>query len=168
MGGGMTGDEVRRLLNEDPLAQQLLAAPIPARLAYVATDGTPRAIPIGYHFDGTAFVMATSEGAPKIAALQQNPAVALTIDTDTHPPLILLVRGTVEVEMVDGVVPEYLEGARRTLGDDALPAFREEVTALYDRMAKITLTPTWARVYDFETRIPDNLVRLMREKGLMS
>jgi hypothetical protein len=163
----MNRDEVLHLLNEDPYAQRLLAAPIPARLAYVALDGTPRAIPIGYHFDGTAFVMATSEGAPKITALQKNPAVALTIDTDTQPPLVLLVRGTVEIEMVDGVVPEYLEGARRTMGDEALPAFREQVTALYDRMAKITLTPTWARVHDFETRLPDSVTRIMRSKGLI-
>ncbi|WP_420112919.1 pyridoxamine 5'-phosphate oxidase family protein [Pseudactinotalea sp.] len=162
----MTPEQVLSLINDDPFAQRLLASPIPARLAYIATDGTPRAIPIGYHFSGTTFVMATAEGAPKIEALRQNPAVALTIDTDTQPPVVLLVRGTVTVEMVDGVVPEYLEGARRSFQGEAFESFREQVTALYDRMAKITLTPTWAKVLDFETRAPEMVERLARAKGL--
>jgi len=35
-------------------------------------------------------------------ALSANPKVALTIGTNAFPPLILLVRGTAHVEIVDG------------------------------------------------------------------
>lgn len=37
--------------------------------------------------------MCTSKNAPKLPALRHNPAVALTIDTEVHPPKILLIRG---------------------------------------------------------------------------
>jgi hypothetical protein len=39
------------LLN-DPVARRLLASPVPARLAYTWTDGTPRVVPIGFHWNG--------------------------------------------------------------------------------------------------------------------
>ena len=42
------------LLNE-PLAQELLHAAIPARLAYVWSDGTPRVVPIWFQWTGEAF-----------------------------------------------------------------------------------------------------------------
>lgn len=155
---------VLALLNDDPFAQQLLNSHIPARLGYVAEDGTPRVIPIAFHWTGEQFVLATPEGARKIASLQANPAVALTIDTDTQPPTVLLVRGTVEVSMVDGVVPEYLLANRKMFPAEQFEGFREQVTALYDRMARIALTPTWATVHDFETRIPQRVREIVEQK----
>lgn len=162
----MTPDEALALLRDDPVAQRLLVAPIPARIAYVARDGTPRVVPMGFHFTGRSFVLATVERAPKVRAIRANPAVALTIDTDDQPPLALLVRGTAEVTVVDGVVPEYLEASRRNLPPDVYPAFEQQVTALYDRMARIEVTPTWATVFDFATRAPKEVMRLAAEKGL--
>jgi hypothetical protein len=41
--------------------------------------------------------MCTAKNAAKVPALRHNPAVALTIDTDVHPPRILLIRGRVRV-----------------------------------------------------------------------
>ena len=79
------------------------------RLAYVAKDGTPRNVPIGFAWNGEQAVMCTPKNAPKLASLRQNPAVAITIDTEVHPPTILLVRGTVELDEVDGIPEEYLE-----------------------------------------------------------
>lgn len=46
-------------LLEDPLAQEVLESRIPARLAYMWTDGTPRVVPIWFHWDGTDIVMGT-------------------------------------------------------------------------------------------------------------
>ena len=40
--------------------------------------------------------MCTTTNAPKLPALRQNPMVALTIDTEAHPPKILLIRGRAE------------------------------------------------------------------------
>lgn len=161
----MDRNEVIELLNQDPYAQRLLSAPFPARLAYIALDGTPRAIPIAFHFDGERFVMATIDFSPKVAALRANPAVALTIDTNDQPPLVLLVRGTASISVVDGVVPEYLEANRRMFSEQDFPAFEEQVRALYDRMARIDITPTWAKIHDFETRAPAAVMKLAASKG---
>jgi hypothetical protein len=161
----MNHQDVLDLLRDDPYAQRLLAGPVPARLAYNALDGTPRAIPIAYHFTGDTFVLATTNLAPKVAALQANPAVALTIDTEAFPPVALLVRGVASVTFVDGVVPEYLTASRRMIPEEGWAPFEKEVTFLYDRMARIEITPTWAKVLDFETRAPEAVMRIAAAKG---
>jgi hypothetical protein len=38
------------------------------------------------------------------------------------------------------------------------------VTALYDQMTRIDITPTWAKIHDFETRIPQAVEELARKK----
>ena len=84
-------------LLQHPASQELLRSKIPARLAYVWMDGTPRVVPIWFHWnekDGN-FVLATPTKAPKLKALAKNPKVALTIDDNTFPNKVLLVRGSV-------------------------------------------------------------------------
>ena len=39
-------------LLDDPVAQELLSSAIPARLAYVWTDGSPRVVPIYFRWTG--------------------------------------------------------------------------------------------------------------------
>lgn len=102
----------------------------------------PRVSPIAFHFDGSRFVLGTIDFSAKVRAIQANPAVALTVDTDDQPPLVLMVRGTAEVSFVDGVLPEYLEANRKMFSAAAFPAFEAEVRRLYDRMARIDITPT--------------------------
>ncbi len=153
------------LLTTDPWAQRLLASSIPARLAYLALDGTPRVIPTGFHFDGAHIVVATAEGAPKIAAIEANPHVALTIDTDSFPPNVLHIRGTATVSIVDGACAEYLTASRKLVPVEQWGAFQAQVNALYDRMARIEITPTWANVLDFETRTPKAVMALAAKKG---
>jgi len=148
-----------------PVAQELLHAAIPARLAYIGLDGNPRAVPIAFYWNGTDIVMATSPETPKTSALRVNPKVALTIDTETQPPHVLLVRGTASVEVVDGVPDEYLAASGKLVPDDQWAGFEAQVRVTYDRMAKITVTPTWAKVMDFETRAPAFLERRMRAMG---
>src|SRR6516165_2903445 len=46
-------------LLEHPVARELLASNIPARIAYVWTDGTPRVTPIWFHWDGGELVLGT-------------------------------------------------------------------------------------------------------------
>jgi general stress protein 26 len=79
------------------------------RLAYVARDGTPRSIPIGFTWNGSKIIMCTAKNAAKVPALRHNPAVGLTIDTEVHPPKILLIRGRAELDVVEGIPDEYLE-----------------------------------------------------------
>src|SRR5690349_22626468 len=91
----------------DPVAVRLLESAVPARLAYCWTDGTPRVIPIAFHWDGRMFTFGTQPHAPKVAPLRANPHVALTIDGNDFPYKVLLVRGTAQVDVFDEMVPEY-------------------------------------------------------------
>ena len=161
----MTPDEIYAVM-ADPVAQRLLNSANPARLAYVAHDGTPRAIPIGFHWDGDRIVIGTVPASPKVAALRANPAVALTIDTSppTWPPNVLLVRGTAAVTMIDGVFPEYIAGAKKVTPAEEFPSWEAGVHALYDQMARIDITPTWVKIHDFVTRIPQAVEDLARAK----
>jgi hypothetical protein len=144
-----------------PLAHELLRSNIPARLAYTGRDGAPRAIPIAFHWTGTEFVVCTPPHAAKVPALRANPQVALTIDTTTFPPHVLLVRGTDRVDAVDGVPPEYLTGSKKIVGEAQFPAFETQVRSLYQQMARITIVPEWAKLLDFETRIPTTVAQLV-------
>lgn len=145
----------------DPLAIELMSSPIPARLAYIGLDGAPRAVPVAFHWNGTAMVVGTSPQMPKVRALQANPAVALTIDTNITPQHVLLVRGTATVELVDGVFADYVEAARRIVPVDAFPAWEQGVHATFEQMARIEITPTWAKLMDFQTRGPSVLEAMM-------
>jgi nitroimidazol reductase NimA-like FMN-containing flavoprotein (pyridoxamine 5'-phosphate oxidase superfamily) len=97
----MSQENILQLLN-DPVAQELLNSKIPVRLAYTGWDGSPRVVPIWFHWDGERFVLGTHPNAPKVRTLAKNAKVALTIDRDTYPPKVLLVRGTARVEVIDG------------------------------------------------------------------
>jgi hypothetical protein len=147
---------------DHPVAQELLQAPFPARLAYNGLDGFPRAIPIGFHWTGSELILATSPETPKTAALRANPKVALTIDTNEQPPHVLLIRGTARVEVVDGVPDEYLAASKKVVPGDQWDDFEAQVRATYDSMAKITVTPEWVKVMDFVTSAPEFLERRMQ------
>jgi len=137
-----------------PLAQKLLHSEFVSRLAYVGPDGYPRVVPVGYLWKDERFVVCTASNAPKVNALESNPRVALTIDTQTQPPHILLVRGIAAVEVVDGVPDEYLEASRRYIPEQQWSDFETQVRGLYDRMARISITAEWAKLIDFETTLP--------------
>src|SRR3984957_16463447 len=100
-------------LLQHPASQELLASKIPARLAYVWMDGSPRVVPIWFHWNGQEIVMASPPKAPKLKALAKNPKVALTIDNNEFPHKVLLVRGAASLEQVKGIVPEYAACADR-------------------------------------------------------
>lgn len=159
----MKQEKVKQVLN-DPLGQELLNSVNLVRLAYIGLDGYPRVIPIGFYWNGKAIVICTASSAPKVPALAENPKVALTIDTDTTPPHVLLVRGTAQIEIVNGVPDEYLDAAKKSMDEQRLRAFETEVRALYRQMARITIVPEWAKLLDFETRFPRFLEELVEGK----
>jgi PPOX class probable F420-dependent enzyme len=140
---------------EHEVAQELLASRYPARLSYLWSDGTPRVVPIWFHWDGSAVVMGTPVRAPKLAALRARPAVAITIDGDTFPYRSLSVRGQAEIEVLDDVGPEYCAAAERYFGPEQGRAWVEPLRGR--PMARIRVVPTWANVLDFETRFPSAL-----------
>jgi pyridoxamine 5'-phosphate oxidase-like protein len=151
-------------LLQDPVAQKLLNAPIPGQLAYTWLDGTPRVLPIGFHWDGRQIVFGTPPDAPKMKALARQPKVALTINSYEYPFKVLLVRGTVSIEHADAVIPEYVSMAKRLLGDQGAQGWLANVEALLPAMggmARLALTPEWVGILDFEQRFPSALEEAM-------
>jgi len=144
-------------LLQHPASQELLHSKIPARLAYVWTDGTPRVVPIWFHWNGRTIVMATPPKAPKLRALAKNPKVSLTIDDNTFPHKVLLIRGTARLEPVDGVVPEYAMAAERYFGPEQGKGWVNQLRTMISSMVRITITPEWVGLLDFQTRFPSAL-----------
>ena len=144
-------------LLEHPAAKELLQSTIPARLAYVWTDGTPRVVPIWFHWNGQEIVMGTPAKAPKLKALARNPKVSLTIDDNTFPHRVLLIRGTARLQPVDGVVPEYAMAADRYFGPEQGKAWVAHLASMVQKMVRITITPEWVGVLDFQKRFPSAL-----------
>lgn len=152
-------------LLDTEMAGRLLGSTIPARLAFVAPDGTPRVVPTWFEWNGAEIVMATYVAGPaagihrpaaRIAALRANPAVALTIDTETSPRQCLTIRGRAEINEIVGLAPEYISAAHRYLGEGAstmLSAMDQPGTI----QARIAVRPTWVGLVDFAERLPRTL-----------
>jgi hypothetical protein len=150
-------------LLDHPVAKELLQATSPAKLAYTWTDGTPRVVPIGFHWDGRQVVLGSPPRAPKLKALAKQPRVALSIDTATYPYKVLMIRGMVSIEVMDTVVPEYALMTQRTMGPGA-DEWLVQVDAMLPAMggmARIAITPEWVGILDFEERFPSEIERVV-------
>jgi hypothetical protein len=148
----------------EPGAEQLLRSDQPMRLAYCGRDGLPRVIPIGFLWKEEKLFFCTAPSAPKVAALEERPNVAVTIDTGNTSATAkqLLVRGTAAIEVVDGVAPEYFDAAAKTLAGPDLEEFEAQVRNVFEQQARISITPEWARFYDFGAgKVPPFLRRLV-------
>lgn len=151
---------------DDPGAQELLRSDQPLRLAYCGRDGLPRVIPIGFLWKEEKLVVCTAPSAPKVAALNERPHVAVTIDTGNTSATAkqLLIRGNAAIEIVDGVAPEYFEASAKTLSGNELEEFEAQVRGVFKQQARISITPEWARFYDFGVgKLPPFLRRLAEE-----
>ena len=91
------------------------------------------------------------------ASLRANPNVAVTIDTESFPPHVLLIRGQVSIAEVQGIVPEYRLAAHRYMGEEAAAAYLAHVDQPGTTMARIALRPAWVGIIDFETRLTNNM-----------
>ena len=151
-------------LLQEPLAQELLQSKGPAHLAYNWHDGTPRVVPIGFHWNGEELVMATATDAPKTKVLTNGSKVAVSIVPDFAASKILLIRGTVRVDTVEGIAPEYTAMIHRTMNEEDAEALLKEAALLYPRMTRIFIHPDWVGILDFETRLPSAVERAI-ERG---
>ena len=147
---------------DDPVAQSLLHSTNPARLAYVWPDGTPRVVPIWFHWTGSEIVMGTPADAPKVEALRRNPNVAVTIDGNEWPHEVLIVRGQARVEIQEGITDEYAAAAQRYFGEEGGKQWLAQAGALVPSMARISVRPEHVTILDFKTRFPSALARRMQ------
>jgi Pyridoxamine 5'-phosphate oxidase len=152
-----------RLL-ETPAATALLARAIPARAAYVTRDGAPRIVPTWFHWDGEELVMPTWSAGPhirhparRLRSLRERPNVAVSIDTEDQPPVVLQIRGRATIDEVTGVVPEYRLAAERYLGAEAAAGFLAEFDGVEVTMARVAVRPEWVGLIDFSERLPGPL-----------
>lgn len=159
----MQPNEITEVLNR-PHSQEMLARDI-TRLAYVGQDGTPRNVPMAFTWSGSEIVMCTATNAPKLASLRENPMVALTIDTEVHPPKILLIRGRAELDVVAGIPDEFLQmNGSYEMNAEQRIEWEAEVRSLYDGMVRIVVTPTWAKMIDFESTLPSAVEELVQQR----
>ncbi|MFD8306933.1 pyridoxamine 5'-phosphate oxidase family protein [Streptomyces sp. NPDC059690] len=160
----MEQQQITEILSR-PISRELLARDV-CRLAYVTKDGTPRNIPIAFTWNGAQIVLCTTKNAPKLPSLRRNPQVALTIDTEVHPPKILLIRGRAELDVVDGIPEEYLKmnGSYRMTPEQRVE-WEAEVRSLYDGMVRIVITPTWTKLIDFDTTLPSAVEELVGQRA---
>ena len=152
-----------RLL-ETSLARDLLGRAIPARLAYVTRAGEPRIVPTWFHWTGEEVVMPTWRSGPhirhparRLRDLAERPQVAISIDTEDQPPVVLQIRGRVTIDDVDGVADEYRLSARRYLGEEAAGQFLAQFDGVPVGMARIAVRPEWVGLLDFDERLPGPL-----------
>jgi hypothetical protein len=143
------------------VAQRTLQSTVSARFAYNWSDGTPRVVPIGFHWNGAEIVLGTPMDAPKLKALRNGDAVALTIDSDTMPYQVLLIRGVVHTDVVDGIAPEYAAMCTRVMGEAGAQGWLESIRPMFQQMARIFIKPTWVGILDFEGRFPSAIERAM-------
>ena len=143
-------------LLQEPISKELLQSKIPARLAYIGTDGSPRVAPIWFHWDGRELVMATPPKAPKLKALANNPKVAVTIDDNAFPHKVLLVRGTARLNPVEGIVPEYALAAERYFGAEPGKAWIKQLASMIPAWCELRLHPSgldcWTSRHAFRAR----------------
>ncbi len=141
---------------DDPVVAGLLEGPNLARLAYVGLNGRPCVVPIWFAYQESEIIMITGPKAAKLAALEQNPAVAVSIDTTGPPPKALLIDGDVTLEPVDGMAPEYPPIVERYLGP-AAEAYLGQLLPRVKRQVRIRVKPRSWRVFDFVKRYPKSL-----------
>jgi len=143
-------------LLDDPLAQELLQAQIPARFAYTWHDGTPRVVPIWFHWNGSEVVVVSPANAPKTKAITDGAPVALTIDRGELPYRALVIRGRASVSIVDGIADEYRAAAARYMGPEGGEAWVAGMPAGMTTL-RVATTPDHVTILDFETRFPSAL-----------
>jgi hypothetical protein len=162
----MHNNDVVSELTQDGAVELLERAPM-SRLAYTGIDGFPRVIPIGFFWNGEAVVVCTAVTSPKVRALSERPEVAITIDVGNTPAdaKALLLRGVAVLDTVDGIPEEYIAGSSKVLADADVAEFTRQVQGMYDQMVRISITPTWARFFDFGAgRMPQFLHDLAAQR----
>ncbi len=159
----MNKTEIAEILAK-PYSQDLLSGRIPARFSYISLSGEPRVVPIGFSWKNDQLLMFTTTNSAKVPALKKNPRVAITIDTESFPPKVLLLRGSVELTLEDGVPEDYKNSASGLVPPEAFEEWAAGVDALYDQMYRIAFTPDWVKLLDFETTLPKAVEEIIAAK----
>src|SRR5262245_22369498 len=160
------GSELRQgdtRLPGTPAAEELLAAATPACLARAAPDGSPRNIPVNFHWNGREPVMGAFAGTFKIAARRAHPAVAVTVATHDQGAKVPLLRGEVTFAEAGSLLEEDALAQRRTMGEEASRSYLAAIDKPGLQRVRIALRPRSAGVPDFGNRVPERTPSVVRE-----
>ncbi|MFF1798813.1 pyridoxamine 5-phosphate oxidase, partial [Kitasatospora sp. NPDC058263] len=73
--------------------------------------------------------------------------------------------GRAALDVVVGIPDEYRGGTGAyEMTPEQRAAWEAEVRSLYDGMVRIVVTPTWAKLIDFETTLPSAVEELIRRR----
>jgi len=84
-----------------------------ARLAYTWHNGSPRVVPMWFHWTGEGLLTGAPPNSPKIKVLAVRPQVTVSIDTVEWPYQWLTMRGTAATQVSTEPFAEYLTMAYR-------------------------------------------------------
>ncbi|CAN5795599.1 hypothetical protein BH20CHL3_BH20CHL3_09150 [soil metagenome] len=98
-----------------------------------------------------------------MTVLHDGVKVAVTIDSDAMPFKVLLIRGAVRTDTVDGIAPEYEATTMLVLGQAEGRARLNNSRPICPQMSRVFIKPEWVGILDFETRFPNALERAMEQ-----
>ena len=102
-------------------ARELLARPILATLATIASDGSPQITPLWIDVDGDDLVINTAQGRAKARNLERSPRVAICVIDPDNPFNVVAVHGTV-IEVTTNGADEHIDAlAKKYMGVDTYP-----------------------------------------------
>lgn len=102
-----------------------------AVLALVAQDGTPRATPVWFDYDGKNIIINTARGRLKDKILSKHPAVAMDIIDPSNPYRYIQVRGQVTEETETGAYEQISKLNQKYHGNPNYPKNPGEVRVTY-------------------------------------
>ena len=75
--------------------------------------------------------------------------------------MVLQIRGTAQVEKVQGVAPEYALAATRYFGADQGRAWVKQLEGMFSQMVRIAVKPERVGILDMEKRFPSAIEAAM-------
>jgi hypothetical protein len=70
---------------------------------------------------------------------------------------VLSIRGSVRLQTLNEIVPEYIAASERYFGSEQGEAWVNQLRGMVSSMVRITMTPEWVALLDFQTRFPSAL-----------
>ena len=131
-----------------------------ARFAYTGLDGAPRVVSrSGFLWNGREQldIWTAARLRPRSRPSPPTRASAITIDTPGIPATVLLVRGTVTLDDQSTACPTATSRPRPSCRGRADQPEQWEAgcaSAATTRWCVVAVTPSWAKLLDFETTIP--------------
>jgi PPOX class probable F420-dependent enzyme len=98
-----------------PIIELLLSAPI-AQMATLLPDGAPHLTQVWIDTDGTNVLINSVVGYRKVANIERDPRVALTVQLPSNPALYVSLRGVVSAHTTDGAAEHIDKLAHRYVG----------------------------------------------------